>query len=56
MTDGIFQNWEEVNSHAFQSTETSPGDIRFKDLNNDGKLMKMTVLLSVIHLLSGYSQ
>lgn len=38
VTDGIFQNWEEVNSHAFQSTETSPGDIRFKDLNNDGKI------------------
>ena len=38
VADGIFQNWEEVNSHAFQSTETSPGDIRFKDLNNDGKI------------------
>lgn len=38
VTDGIFQNWEEVNSHAFQSTETCPGDIRFKDLNNDGKI------------------
>ncbi len=35
VTDGIFQNWEEVNSHAIQSG-AEPGDIRFKDLNNDG--------------------
>ncbi|MDR0546726.1 MAG: TonB-dependent receptor [Dysgonamonadaceae bacterium] len=42
VTDGIFQNWDEVNSHAVQkpATEggqgTSPGDIRFKDLDNNG--------------------
>ncbi|RMG24405.1 MAG: TonB-dependent receptor [Bacteroidetes bacterium] len=36
VTDGIFQNQEEISSHAFQSEGTSPGDIRFKDLNNDG--------------------
>lgn len=41
-TDGIFQNQAEVNSHAVQVpgndpySRTSPGDIRFKDLNNDG--------------------
>lgn len=40
--DGIFQNQEEVNNHAVQvpgsdpATSTSPGDIRFKDLNSDG--------------------
>lgn len=34
--DGIFQTEEEVERHAFQSPGTSPGDIRFKDLNNDG--------------------
>lgn len=38
VTDGIFQNQEEIDAHAFQSTETRPGDIRFKDLNNDGKI------------------
>ena len=31
VTDGIFQNQSEVNTHAVQ-----PGDIRFRDLNNDG--------------------
>jgi TonB-linked SusC/RagA family outer membrane protein len=36
VTDGIFQNTEEVAAHAFQSEQTQPGDIRFKDLNNDG--------------------
>jgi TonB-linked SusC/RagA family outer membrane protein len=35
-TDGIFQTQEEVNKHAFQSSGTAPGDIRFVDLNGDG--------------------
>ncbi|MCL8008336.1 TonB-dependent receptor [Gelidibacter japonicus] len=40
--DGIFQTQEEVNNHAVQvpgsdpASSTSPGDIRFKDLNSDG--------------------
>lgn len=40
--DGIFQNQKEIDDHAVQvpgsssSNSTSPGDIRFKDLNNDG--------------------
>lgn len=36
VTDGIFQNQQEVNEHAFQSEGTRPGDIRFMDLNGDG--------------------
>ncbi len=36
VTDGIFQNGEEVAAHAFQAAATAPGDIRFKDLNDDG--------------------
>lgn len=42
VTDGIFQSQEEVDRHAIQTigsdqyTSTQPGDIRFKDLNNDG--------------------
>jgi len=42
ITDGIFQNQAEVDRHAIQmpgsnsATSTAPGDIRFKDLNNDG--------------------
>ncbi|HEY8399907.1 MAG TPA: TonB-dependent receptor [Cytophagaceae bacterium] len=35
VTDGIFQNEEEVRNSA-QSDVAKPGDIRFKDLNNDG--------------------
>src|SRR5690606_16091677 len=35
LMDGIFQTEEEVENHAFQSPGTSPGDIRFKDLNGD---------------------
>lgn len=34
--DGIFQNQQDVNSHAKQQSGTAPGDIRFKDLNGDG--------------------
>ena len=36
VTDGLFQTQEEVDNHAFQESSTAPGDIRFKDLNNDG--------------------
>lgn len=37
VVDGIFQSVDEVNSSALQIVGgTAPGDIRFKDLNNDG--------------------
>ncbi|MHA8067328.1 SusC/RagA family TonB-linked outer membrane protein [Aquirufa sp. ROCK2-A2] len=42
VTDGIFQSYDEIKNHAVQTagtnpaTSTAPGDIRFKDLNNDG--------------------
>ena len=35
VTDGIFQNQSEVNTHAVQPG-AEPGDIRFRELNNDG--------------------
>ena len=35
VTDGIFLNQSEVNTHAVQPG-AEPGDIRFRDLNNDG--------------------
>ena len=35
VTDGIFQNQSEMNTHAVQPG-AEPGDIRFRDLNNDG--------------------
>jgi TonB-linked SusC/RagA family outer membrane protein len=37
LTNGIFQNQNEVNSYALQiAGGTSPGDIKFKDLDNNG--------------------
>jgi len=42
VTDGIFQSQQEVDNHAVQTigsnaaTSTQPGDIRYRDLNNDG--------------------
>jgi len=37
--DGIYQNAGEVSSHLFAAANgTQPGDIRFKDLNNDGQI------------------
>ncbi|MFZ4863673.1 SusC/RagA family TonB-linked outer membrane protein [Sphingobacterium sp. Mn56C] len=36
VTDGIFQNQQEIDGAAKQNPGTAPGDIRFKDLNNDG--------------------
>ena len=38
VTNGIFQTEKEVDSYATQQAGTAPGDIRFKDLNNDGKI------------------
>lgn len=35
VTDGIFQNQQEIEAAAFQSNETAPGDIRFKDLDGN---------------------
>ncbi len=36
--EGIFQNEQEVEDHAFQTSGTRPGDIKFRDLNNDGTI------------------
>lgn len=37
VTNGIFQNQEEVNNYAIQvKGGTAPGDIRFRDLDNNG--------------------
>jgi TonB-linked SusC/RagA family outer membrane protein len=44
VADGLFQTQEEVNKAPVQTagtnpgTSTAPGDIRFKDLNGDGKI------------------
>jgi len=37
VTDGLFQNQAEVDAHATQPG-AAPGRIRYKDLNNDGKV------------------
>jgi TonB-dependent starch-binding outer membrane protein SusC len=37
-TDGIFQNADQVAKSPFQSSATRQGDIKFKDLNGDGKI------------------
>lgn len=36
VTDGLFQTQEEVDNHAYQHSMTGPGDIKYKDINNDG--------------------
>ncbi len=36
VVEGIFQNASEVTKHAKQTASTAPGDLKFKDLNNDG--------------------
>jgi hypothetical protein len=44
VTDGVFQTQKDVDDHAVQTpgtdpfNKTSPGDIRFRDLNNDGNI------------------
>lgn len=42
VTNGLFQNWDEVNNYAYQyqgsdaANGTAPGDMKFLDINNDG--------------------
>jgi hypothetical protein len=38
VVEGIFQDSSDIGKHAFQTAGTGPGDIKFKDLNNDGKI------------------
>lgn len=38
IADGIFQSQEEIDNHAEQEDDTAPGDIRYVDVNRDGKI------------------
>ena len=38
IAEGIFQSWEEIANSAVISDKTKPGDIKFKDINGDGKI------------------
>lgn len=38
VTDGVFNSVEEVKNHVPQDNSPQPGDRRFKDVNNDGKI------------------
>ncbi|UOB16490.1 SusC/RagA family TonB-linked outer membrane protein [Abyssalbus ytuae] len=37
-TEGIFQSQEEIDNAPFQTGNTRPGDIKFKDINEDGQI------------------
>lgn len=36
--EGIFRTQQEVLDHATQNSNTAPGDLKYKDINNDGKI------------------
>ncbi|MBS9767901.1 MAG: TonB-dependent receptor [Flavobacteriaceae bacterium] len=36
--DGLFKDQADVDAHAKQHTATKPGDIKYKDINGDGKI------------------
>ncbi|MEJ1222769.1 SusC/RagA family TonB-linked outer membrane protein [Sediminicola sp. 1XM1-17] len=36
--EGIYQNQAEIDSHLFLEGNAKPGDIKFKDINGDGKI------------------
>ena len=40
VADGLYQNQNDINTHLYGTTNPpdKPGDIRFKDLNHDGKI------------------
>ncbi|NLB25922.1 MAG: TonB-dependent receptor, partial [Bacteroidales bacterium] len=35
---GLFQSEQEIEKHAFQHNATAPGDIKYRDINDDGKI------------------
>ncbi|TDB66093.1 SusC/RagA family TonB-linked outer membrane protein [Arundinibacter roseus] len=38
LTDGYFQNSDEVKAAAFQDSRTAPGDVRYVDVNGDNRI------------------
>jgi TonB-linked SusC/RagA family outer membrane protein len=38
VVEGIFQDSSDIRKHAKQNAGTGPGDLKFKDLNGDGKI------------------
>lgn len=36
--DGLFKDSADIKGHAFQSVNTGPGDIKYEDINGDGKI------------------
>ncbi len=38
IAEGYFNTATEVQEHAFQDNRTGPGDLRYRDLNNDGRI------------------
>ncbi len=36
IADGLFADWEEIENSPIQGGDVMPGDIRYRDLNNDG--------------------
>jgi hypothetical protein len=38
VTEGIFQDSADIKKHATQTAGTGPGDLKFKDVNGDGKI------------------
>ncbi|KAI9451728.1 TonB-dependent receptor [Russula earlei] len=38
VAEGLFQSAADISSHAYQGAGIVPGDIKYKDLNNDGKI------------------
>jgi len=38
VAEGYFQSEEEVEKHAFYSNNDGPGDLKYKDVNGDGKI------------------
>jgi len=36
--EGIFKSEQEIEDHAFQNSGTAIGDLKFKDINNDGSI------------------
>lgn len=48
--EGIFQSEEEISKHATPFENVAPGDIKYKDQNNDGKIDNQDLIIMGSHL------
>ena len=55
VAEGLYNTWEEVNDvnrpvYQWNNNRIQPGDIRYRDINGDGRIDDKDIVLSLIHI------